>query len=53
MTHNVFGLGEGGDFKTNFHFKNATKYKIKLSYEAQHPPLRQTAVMGWLFFDKS
>jgi len=45
MRINVFGLGEGGGFLAQkLNRRTELEPTTKLSYEALHPPLRQTAV---------
>jgi hypothetical protein len=39
----------GGFLAQKFNRRTALEPTTKLSYEAMNPPLRQTAVMGWLF----
>jgi hypothetical protein len=47
LTTNGLRLGVVADFTTNVHTKNTVQIYEKLSYEARHPPLRQTAVTSW------
>jgi hypothetical protein len=50
MSANGFGLGEGGGFLAQkFNRRTALDPTTKLSYVAQHPPLRQTAVSRSVF----
>ena len=47
MTANVLRLGVVAVFTTNVDTKHTLQIYEKQSYEARHPPLRQTAVSCW------
>ena len=50
MTHNVFGLGEGGGFTAELDTKHTLQIYEKLSYEALNRHFCQTRVMQSCYY---